>query len=260
MARARAFVDPVKSEAPLEEGQSRPTVVDLVARAGGLSHGFASLGVRILLALDQDREAMKTYRLNHPELPDERIVVDDIKNVEISFLRKLVGRKRLDVLVGSPPCPGYSAAGFRSRKSRTGCRPRRSGAFRLSSLQAQSSLAARWNCWMVNRRSLYRMNTVTPPSPLPSARFFAASRSLRSPIVEAANPRYASVFPRRQLGTREGPRFRGPRSRALRFPQLEQDEGELEWPPSRLARVEYPALAFMVVQRLSQLLALHQPE
>jgi DNA (cytosine-5)-methyltransferase 1 len=111
MARARALIDPVESEAPLEEVQSRPMVVDLVARAGRLSHGFTSLGFRMLLALDQYREAMKTYRLNHPELLDERIVVDDIENVEISLLRKLVGRKRLDVLVGSPPCPGYSAAG-----------------------------------------------------------------------------------------------------------------------------------------------------
>src|SRR5262249_50592325 len=35
-------------------------------------------------------------------------------------LRRLAGRKRLDVLIGAPPCQGYSTAGFRSKRTRTG--------------------------------------------------------------------------------------------------------------------------------------------
>ncbi len=109
-----------RSEVKRVEALESPTVVDLFAGAGGLSEGFTRAGYRILLALDHDREAMKTYRLNHPQLADERVIVDDIKNVKLSALRKLVGRKRLDVLIGAPPCQGYSTAGFRSRRSRTG--------------------------------------------------------------------------------------------------------------------------------------------
>jgi DNA (cytosine-5)-methyltransferase 1 len=97
-----------------------PTAVDLFAGAGGLSEGFTRAGFRIALAVDQDPEAMKTYRLNHPQVPDERVLVEDIRKLRQEQLRRLVGRRRLDVLIGAPPCQGYSTAGFRSKRSRTG--------------------------------------------------------------------------------------------------------------------------------------------
>jgi DNA (cytosine-5)-methyltransferase 1 len=100
-----------------------PTAVDLFAGAGGLSEGFTRAGFRILLAIDQDPEAMKTYRLNHLQVPNDRIVVEDIRKIGVKQLRRLVGRGRLDVLIGAPPCQGYSTAGFRSRRLHTGYRP-----------------------------------------------------------------------------------------------------------------------------------------
>ena len=66
---------------------------------------------------------MKTYRLNHQQVPDDRMIVGDIRDIKAGSLRKLVGRKRIDVLVGAPPCQGYSSAGFRSKKTHTGYRP-----------------------------------------------------------------------------------------------------------------------------------------
>ena len=66
---------------------------------------------------------MKTYRLNHPQVPDDRMIVSDIRDIKAGSLRKLVGRKRIDVLVGAPPCQGYSSAGFRSKKTHTGYQP-----------------------------------------------------------------------------------------------------------------------------------------
>lgn len=54
-----------------------PTVVDLFAGAGGLSEGFGRAGFRTLLALDVDPQAVKTYRLNHPGVPDELVVCAD---------------------------------------------------------------------------------------------------------------------------------------------------------------------------------------
>jgi len=101
---------------------SAPTVVDLFAGAGGLSEGFTRAGFRVALALDQDPVAARTYWLNHPALPDNRLLVRDIRDVKPGDLRKLVGRRTVDVLVGAPPCQGFSHAGHRSKSTRTGYR------------------------------------------------------------------------------------------------------------------------------------------
>jgi DNA (cytosine-5)-methyltransferase 1 len=99
-----------------------PTAVDLFAGAGGLSEGFTHAGFRILFALDRDPEAMKTYRLNHPQVPDDHVLTVDITALKDGAFRRLAGRKRVDVLVGAPPCQGYSTVGFRSKKTVTGYR------------------------------------------------------------------------------------------------------------------------------------------
>jgi len=99
-----------------------PTVVDLFCGAGGSSEGFVRAGFKVLAAVDADEMAVKTYRLNHPGVPDDRVFCHDIRTLRAGMLRKLVGRE-LDVLVGSPPCQGFSSAGFRSKRTRTGYRP-----------------------------------------------------------------------------------------------------------------------------------------
>jgi DNA (cytosine-5)-methyltransferase 1 len=55
-------------------------------------------------------------------VPDDRVLAADITSLKEGELRRLVGRKRLDVLAGAPPCQGYSIAGFRSKKTLTGYR------------------------------------------------------------------------------------------------------------------------------------------
>ena len=104
----------VASEATVSEA---PTVVDLFCGAGGLSEGFGRAGFKILLALDSDSVALKTYRLNHPCVPDDRILCRQIQDLEPGELKRLAGRRTIDVLVGAPPCQGFSQAGFRSKKT-----------------------------------------------------------------------------------------------------------------------------------------------
>src|SRR5207247_164159 len=98
-----------------------PKVVDLFCGAGGLSEGFRRAGFRVVAAVDSDPVSIRTYWLNHPEVPDNRIVHRDITTLRRGELRRLSGRQ-VDVLLGAPPCQGFSHVGFRSKRSRTGYR------------------------------------------------------------------------------------------------------------------------------------------
>jgi len=99
-----------------------PTVVDLFAGGGGLSEGFSRAGFKTLAAVEKDEMAARTYRLNHPGVPDERVIEQDIRTLSPGELKRLAGQS-LDVLAGAPPCQGFSSVGFRSKKSLLGYRP-----------------------------------------------------------------------------------------------------------------------------------------
>jgi len=101
---------------------SMPVVFDVFSGAGGLSLGFSRAGFRLLGALDSDPVALKTLKLNHPEVADSGILARSIEDVSAATIRKILGRRRLDVLLGAPPCQGFSAAGFRSKALISGYR------------------------------------------------------------------------------------------------------------------------------------------
>ncbi|MCO8256743.1 DNA (cytosine-5-)-methyltransferase [Haladaptatus sp. AB618] len=96
--------------------QEGPTVVDLFAGAGGLSCGLSRSGYDIRWAIDIEPDAVATYRLNHPEIPHENVICDDIREVNLSAsIREAV--QDPDVIVGGPPCQSLSQAGYRSRRA-----------------------------------------------------------------------------------------------------------------------------------------------
>jgi DNA (cytosine-5)-methyltransferase 1 len=78
-----------------------PTVLDLFCGAGGLSLGFKRAGFRILAALDNDAAAVETHRSN---LGSEAHAISIDLNTELPKAR---------VLIGGPPCQGFSSAGMR---------------------------------------------------------------------------------------------------------------------------------------------------
>ena len=109
-----------RAEAARIESLECPRVVDLFAGAGGLSEGFERAGFRTMLTLDADPVALRTYWLNHPGVPDERIVCKDIRLISPGELRRRAGGRNLDVLIGAPPCQGFSHVGHRSKRTLTG--------------------------------------------------------------------------------------------------------------------------------------------
>ena len=83
--------------------------IDLFAGCGGLSLGFLQAGYSIDRAVEYDPVIANTYQKNHPEV---KVIVDDIKNIDAAGTFKLGDA---DVIIGGPPCQGFSMAGARIR-------------------------------------------------------------------------------------------------------------------------------------------------
>jgi len=101
-------------------GSGAPGMIDLFSGAGGMSEGFIRAGFRPLLVVDRNPEALNTYRFNHPGVPDDRILCRDISTLKPDEIRQILGDERPEILIGSPPCQGFSSAGFRSKAAVTG--------------------------------------------------------------------------------------------------------------------------------------------
>lgn len=93
-----------------------PVAVDLFAGAGGLGFGFREAGFRVALAVEADRHAAQTYRLNHPGTPVIEAEIDNSTTAK-SLRRYMPGVRTISVLLAGPPCQGYSAAGARNPRS-----------------------------------------------------------------------------------------------------------------------------------------------
>lgn len=83
------------------------TSIDLFCGAGGITQGFHQAGYRCLYANDLMPEAIETFRSNHSST---RAECKPIENVDASALRRALNINKgvLDVLVGGPPCQGFS--------------------------------------------------------------------------------------------------------------------------------------------------------
>ncbi len=86
-------------------------VIDLFSGAGGFSVGFEKAGFDIVAAVEYDKQIAETYSYNHP---NTAMYAMDIKNaVETVDFTKF----NADVIIGGPPCQGFSMAGARIRKN-----------------------------------------------------------------------------------------------------------------------------------------------
>ncbi len=87
-------------------------VLDLFACGGGLSEGFSQAGFEILAAIDVNEEFLETHKHNHPETKHIR---SDLLNADPEEVLKEnnIDKNEIDVVVGGPPCKGFSIAGER---------------------------------------------------------------------------------------------------------------------------------------------------
>lgn len=89
----------------------RLTAMDLFCGAGGLSEGFRQADFDVILGIDFENSAIDTFKKNFGE---ERAILADIREVtanEILERAKKLGHKKIDVVIGGPPCQGFSTLG-----------------------------------------------------------------------------------------------------------------------------------------------------
>ena len=82
--------------------------IDLFAGAGGMSLGFDKAEFENILAVEYDKCFAETYSFNFPK---HNLKVADIKNISNEEIKKLIGNNKIDVIIGGPPCQGFSIAG-----------------------------------------------------------------------------------------------------------------------------------------------------
>ncbi|SVE57532.1 uncharacterized protein METZ01_LOCUS510386, partial [marine metagenome] len=106
------------------------TFIDLFAGCGGLSLGLEQAGFFPLYVNEINKDALETYRINRdknfPHLRDKRFSSKDIKDLvsDKSYFDRLFDdmekefnrdfrSQSVDLVVGGPPCQGYSGIGVR---------------------------------------------------------------------------------------------------------------------------------------------------
>ena len=79
------------------------TVVDLFCGAGGLSKGFLDAGFNVVLGVDFDEPALRTFEANHGSA--KAMKLDLFNHDNIFEIKKYLedNKIQLDVLVGGPP-------------------------------------------------------------------------------------------------------------------------------------------------------------
>lgn len=87
-------------------------VLDLFCGAGGFSQGFKKAGFDIVAGIDIWDKAIETYKKNHEHLA----LCKDLTVYTPSKLVKEYNIKDIDVIIGGPPCQGFSNAGKRDIK------------------------------------------------------------------------------------------------------------------------------------------------
>ncbi|MEB2327755.1 MAG: DNA cytosine methyltransferase [Pseudomonas sp.] len=81
-------------------------VADLFSGAGGMSLGFKQAGFEVVFAADNDKEALETYIHNFGPHAYSLDLTKDSPEAIAKQIREKAGN--IDVLIGGPPCQGFS--------------------------------------------------------------------------------------------------------------------------------------------------------
>lgn len=84
--------------------------IDLFAGCGGMSLGFEMAGYKNVIAIDFWQDALTTYKYNRK---NANTLCADLATLEPSVIKEHYNINDVDVIIGGPPCQGFSIAGKR---------------------------------------------------------------------------------------------------------------------------------------------------
>ena len=89
------------------------TVIDLFSGCGGFSFGFQQAGFQVVLGVDSSEIALKTFAENHNN--SNTLNLDLHLDESIEKIAESINGKEIDVIIGGPPCQGFSLTGTRNK-------------------------------------------------------------------------------------------------------------------------------------------------
>ena len=90
----------------------KPTYIDLFAGSGGFSLGFDNAGFENVFSVEYDHDICKTYKYN---FPNHHLLEIDITKLSDEQILHAMNGQQIDVIIGGPPCQGFSMASNKGR-------------------------------------------------------------------------------------------------------------------------------------------------
>ena len=87
--------------------------IDLFCGAGGFSLGFERANFNNVFSIDIEENFLKTYKAN---FDTHKVINKNIVELSTNEIKKLTNNINVDVIIGGPPCQGFSMAGNIGRK------------------------------------------------------------------------------------------------------------------------------------------------
>ena len=93
------------------------TFVDLFSGAGGMSEGFLMEDFTLISANEIEKNYFETYKRNHSQYDKgDTLILGDVTLLEVKerIIASTKGYEKVGVVIGGPPCQGFSNAGWRN--------------------------------------------------------------------------------------------------------------------------------------------------